>query len=326
MPIQLNRIFDAFTSDKMIDQFLRIAEAGEKNLKPVTDIVIDLGKSLANIAEAAGPALTDLLEFVGDLVEDFLELTSQKGKMEDFFSTGEKHFEAWAELGLAVIDLFLALAGAGGAETGVQLVKDATKAIEGLVTMVHDNEDAVADFFSDSRDIVHEVVGVVVALAKELFGAFTPERVENFATLLKEVVIPALGDVIAFLGDMTAKLVEFAETPFGERLLKGLVFFFILEKVIGGVLGVIKLFVTPIAKIADAFGRIAARTGLFEKLGTAFARMAPLLGRIALFSTGFLAIAGAVVFLLDQLGLLDEAWDAVKGGFKAFWDEVKPST
>ena len=40
----------------MIAQFLRIAEAGRKNLKPITDIVINLGKAFLNIAEAAGPS------------------------------------------------------------------------------------------------------------------------------------------------------------------------------------------------------------------------------------------------------------------------------
>ena len=37
---QLNRIFDAFTAGPVLDQLIGIGEAGRKNLKPLTDIVI----------------------------------------------------------------------------------------------------------------------------------------------------------------------------------------------------------------------------------------------------------------------------------------------
>ena len=75
---QLNRVFDAFTSGPMIEQFLRIAEAGRKNLEPVADIAISVGKSLANIAETAGPALTRMLRFISGLAEQFEKLTGNK--------------------------------------------------------------------------------------------------------------------------------------------------------------------------------------------------------------------------------------------------------
>src|SRR4029077_16776275 len=78
---ELNRVFDAFTGDKAIKQFERIAEAGRKNLHPVANIAIGVGRSLANIAEAAGPALTKLLQFIEDLVGQFEKLTGQRRSM-----------------------------------------------------------------------------------------------------------------------------------------------------------------------------------------------------------------------------------------------------
>ena len=319
---QLNRIFDAFTSDKMIDQFLRIAEAGRKNLAPLADIAISVGKALANIAETAGPALSKMLDFIGDLADDFLKLTSQKGAMTDFFNTGEKHFEAWVKLGLAVIELFAALSGAGGAQTGFNLVNDATKAIDGLTDKVEENRDKVRDFFEDSRGIIHEVVGVLEALAVEMFGAFTPERVHNFATLLKDVVIPALGDIVEYLGNATEKLVEFAETPLGERLLRGVVVALVLSRVVGGILGTVKLLTAPFINIGKALFAWATHS---SAAGASIGRIALTAGRFALIGTGILAAVAGIVILLDQLGLLDDAWEAVKGGFEAFWKEVQPS-
>ena len=317
---QLNRIFDAFTTDDMIDQFLRIGEEGRKNLVPLTDIVISLGRSFANIAEAGGPALRNLLEFVGDLADDFERLTGNTDKLEEFFTTGEEHFEAWINLGLAVIDLFAALSGAGGAETGLQLVEDATGAIDGLVTKVNDNKDAVAGFFSDSRDIVHEIVGVLEALGIELYKAFTPERVKNFADLLKEIVIPALGDAIGLLGKVTDVLLEIAESPVGAFLLKLGVSLFFLSKVFGPLLGVLN----TALRIFRFLG------GVLGSLVPYFARLALFLGRfgafrLVLLGTGIPALIGAIIFLLDKLGLLDDAWREIKSGFNAFWKEVQPS-
>jgi phage-related protein len=322
---QLNRITDAFLGDKMIAQFLRIAEQARTNLKPVTDIIIDLGKAFFNIAEAAGPSFSKFLGFVGDLVGAFADLTGNQDKMTKFFDTGEEHLEAWIKLGLAIIRLFLALAGAGGAESGLGMVEDLTKAIEGLITQVDEHREDVVKFFEDARHVAEEVLGVIVALAEELFKAFTPERVDNFATLIKDVILPALGDVVEFLGNATAKLVEFSETPLGGEILKGLVAFFVLSKVLSGVLGSFKAFGTFLIPIVKALGQIGGKASVFARMGAVVEKLAPTLARVAGFATRFLGIVGAVVALLHWLGLLDEAWDAIKGGFEAFYKEVEPS-
>ena len=324
MATQFNRITDAFTGNKMIAQFKRIAEQGRANLQPLGTIIIRLGKALVNIAEEAGPSLNRFLRFVSGLAGEFLKLTNQKGKMTDFFSTGEKHFEAWIKLGLSVIRLFMALAGAGGARSGLKSIQDATKAIDGLSDKVAANREKVAEFFEDARKITYRVVDVLVALAEEMAKIWTPDRIDKFAKLLTDVVIPALGDVVRITGNAVQKLVEFADTPIGEKILKGIVAFIILNRIIGGLIGSFRLLGGPFKFLGSVMFEIAKHSGVFARIGTALVRMAPVLGRFALFASIWLGIAVAVGLLLHKLGLLDEAWEAVKGGFEAMWKQIEP--
>jgi len=347
MARQFDRIFDAFTSERMLAQFRRISEAGRHNLKPLTDIAIDFGKALANIAEEAGPSLNRLLTFVGRLARDFLNLTDRKKAMTDFFETGEKHFEAWVNLILSVIRLFMALTGAGGAESGLRTIQDATKAIDDLTKKVNDNRDGVGKFFEDARHIAEKVVEVIVALGKELFKSFTPERIDKFAKLLTDVVIPALGDAVTFLGQVNQIIVEIADTDIGKNILKATIAAFILYNVFGtalstltkmrGAVDLISAGVKGVKGFAGLGGRAggglagegagAAETFLAGGAGGeaagvgAAAATASTLAWVAAIG----ALIAAVVLLLEKFGLLDDMWDAIKGAFAEFYKQVKPS-
>jgi len=352
MSQEFNRIFDSFTSDKMVKQFERIAEQGRKNLHPLATIISRFGRSLANIAEEAGPALHDLLEFIAGLANQFLRLTNRKKDMEEFFKTGEKHFEAWIKLGLSVVNLFLAIAGAGGARTGLETINDATKAIDGLTKKVSDNREGVGKFFEDARHVTGKVVEVLAAAGVELGKSFTPERIDKFAKLLTDVVIPALGNVIRFLGEANSIVVEFAATPIGEHILKWGIAAFVLFNVFGKILstvtalklaldlgkGATKLVssalgrtgaraaatgvraAAPAGGLAEGFlggGAVAGEAGAAAAGGGAAAALVPV--------AAVVAVTAAVVLLLKKFGLLDDAWKAIKDGASAFWKEVKPS-
>jgi hypothetical protein len=204
---------DAFTSKPMVDQMLRITAAGRENLPTVTDIVEKLGKSFANIAEAASPALNKFLGFVSDLLTDFENLTGQRGKLTDFFLEGEKHLEAWVKLGLSVINFFAALSGAGGADAGLKSVEDATNAINDLTQKIRDNAEDVRKFFDDARGVTDEIIRVVVALGEELFKSFRPEHVKSLADFLIDVVIPAFGDIMRNVSTVSDAIIAILTTP-----------------------------------------------------------------------------------------------------------------
>ena len=317
---ELNRIFDSFTDNKTIEQFKKITEAGRRNLRPLGSIIESLGHSFLNIAETAGPALSNFLKFVGDLADSFEKLTGQKGKMTDFFTTGEKHLEAWIDLGIAVINLFLALAGAGGAESGKRSIEDATKAINSLADSVEKNQGKVRKFFDDARRVTNQVVGVVVSLAKELFRAWEPKRVQNFATLLKDVILPALGDIIVALGHATDRVIEFANSDFGKAFLR-----FLLAAIIG--FQVMQHTVLPVLNVVLSLGSGLSQLSKWFKEAELAARLfgAASLGSVAIWAIVIVALIAGFVLLLKHFGLLDDAWDAVKKGAEAFLKEVKPS-
>jgi phage-related protein len=324
---QFDRIFNALTSDNMIDQFLRIAEAARKNLAPITTIIINLGKAFGNIAEEAGPAFSDLIEFVGKLVKRFENLTGSRKEMTDFFKAGEKNFESWIKLGLAVIQLFVALAGAGGVDSGLKSIDDATKAIDNLTAKVRDNRKGVGKFFEDARKITYEVVGVVATLATALHDAFTPKLVENFADLFKTVFIPALLNAVQFFGKITGYLIQISDSPIGKKFLQLGIAAFIVSKILGSTIGVIGQFISGLGAF---FGPVFSFLGkLFPMLGrvsTLFRFMAPQMARAALVALGpWALLIGAIVLILAKLGLLDDLWREIKSGFNAFWKEVKPS-
>ena len=350
MSAQFDRIFDAFTSDKMLAQFRRITNAGKDNLKPLADIIINLGKSFANIAEEAGPALHRLLDFIKELTGGFRGLTDRRKTMTDFFLEGEKHLEAWVRLIVSVIRLFMALTGAGGASSGLRSVQDATKAIDGLTDKVHKNRESVAKFFEDSRRTVYRVVDVLVALGKELFKSFTPERVDKFAKLLTEVVIPALGDVVDILGKINNVIVEFADTDLGKNIMKAVVASFLLYNVFGTALstltkmrGAVDLIGAGVKGIKGFGGaRGAARGGLTGGAATAetflgggaaaggeaatgAAGLAAAAGPALLIAAAIAAAVAGVVILLQHFHKLDDVWKAIKKGFSDFIKDVKPA-
>jgi hypothetical protein len=195
----IDKIVGAVADPTVLNQLIGIIDSAGENLGPLVDMVIDLGKAFLNIAETANPAFQDLIKYVGPVVDKFLGLTSDKGKMEDFFSSGEKHLESWLDLVLAIIGLFAALVGAS-ADSGKTSIDDLTKRSRAYTDWIDDHHDQVVAFFEDARKAAYKIGGVLENLAVTLGKSFSAERVENFATILNDLVIPALGDFIDFVG------------------------------------------------------------------------------------------------------------------------------
>lgn len=215
----IGKVVDTVSSKPIVDQFLRIADAGRKNLGPVTDILITLGKAVLNIAEDAGPSLSKFIDFIGGLADKFLALTDNKDKVEGFFDTGEKHLEAWINLLVAVIGLFAALTGASAGE-GLKSVEDATKAINGIADKIRSNGEGVRKFFQDARKDTDQVIRVIISLGKEIIKSFDPSHFKNLADILTNVVIPALGTVVRTTGQVTDIVSTLLDIPFVRDIAK----------------------------------------------------------------------------------------------------------
>ena len=109
MANQFDRIVDAFTNDRAISQLLRIMDQARANLRPLTTIVINLGKAFMDIAEAAGPAFREIIRWVRDIstdIQKFFRTGRESGELTKFFREGVAHLKAWGDLLWEVIRLF----------------------------------------------------------------------------------------------------------------------------------------------------------------------------------------------------------------------------
>lgn len=259
----MDRIRNAFTSDDMIRRFVGIVSEARRNLAPLTDIAIALGKAFFNIAEAAGPAFRRFIRFVGDLADRFLKLTGNRDSLEDFFLTGERHLESWIKLGLAVIHLFAALMGAGGADEGKRSIDDLTKSIDRTADRIENNGTKVRKFFRDAREATNAVLGVIKDLGGEMLRSFNPESVKDFAHFLRTVVIPAIGIAIRTVGGLVQMFTTFFALPVVGDLAKYGVAFLLFSKVVTGTSGLIQSMLTQSAHFIKIMGSAPAALSKF---------------------------------------------------------------
>lgn len=237
MRTQLGRLTDFAFSDRSLDFFARMSEEARRNLGPLTDLGINLAKIFQNVAEAGIPAFRMLLRFVGNLADRGAAASENSKPLEQFITTGARHAIAWAQLAGAVVQLFLALGNAGGSRTGLNLVNDLTGATERATNSVERNRESVAQFFEDSREVMHQIARVVEALGEALLKIFDPEGAKVLADFLIDIMIPALTTVILLFGKISHAVLGFLDLPFLRELTKLVLewgFFFIaMQKVVG---------------------------------------------------------------------------------------------
>jgi chromosome segregation ATPase len=211
---QFRKVTAFFTGDEL-DQFIEITKDAKDNLGPVVDIVLDLADAFTNIAVEANPAFQQLLDYIGPIVDKFLGMTEDKGKMEDFFTSGEEHLETWLDLILAIIDLFAALFGAS-ADTGKKSIEELTDQVKDWTKWIEDNGDKVRKFFEDAHDVVKDIAGVVGELATQIFDTFDADHLQEFAEFFEKTLLPAIGSVVRAMGDITDKILEIVNSPVGS--------------------------------------------------------------------------------------------------------------
>lgn len=312
----IDKIVAAVADPAMIEQLTTIIDQSTENLGPLTDILIDLGKAFLNIAETANPAFQKLIEYVGPVVDKLLELTGDKGKMEGFFVSGEEHLESWLDLVGAIIGLFSVLVGAS-AESGKTSIDDLTEKIKGWTDWLKENKKDVVGFFEDSREAAYKIGGVLEHLALVLFNTFTPERVDDFAKILNEVLIPAFEEVMGVVGDLTDKVAALLDNPVIADIAKWTVAFALLGGIANAIVGVF-------AKVLGPFAKFVGWLIEAEKKGGPVAKI---LGRIGSFGTKAIPFVGwgiAILELLNYFGLLDDAWDEIKQAAGALWGQIEP--
>jgi len=334
MAAQFNRIVDAFTSDAAIGQLLRIVEQARRNLAPLTDIAINMGKAFADLAEAAGPAFRQIILWVRDIsdrVSDFFEQGRKSGALQDFFKEGVVHLKAWGDLIWQVIRLFAALAGpGGGAQNGLKLVRDMADAIRGWADAIETPGTKLNEFFQRffdlSRKMIEAMAPVFESIANEInktFGTQGLRSVEGFAAFLAQVLIPAIGNFARALGSATAALGDIIKAHPGiARIASALLATAFGMSVLGRAFAIFGGITRPIGFL---IGRLAETTTLTERLGSQATRTAGLFSRARLVIAGpWIALAAVLVILLQRAGKLDDIWRQVIRTFRDIFKIVKP--
>lgn len=350
----LGGIFRSFTGKGTIDQLLGFAEEAQKNLKPIESILRNLGHAFLNLGQIAGPTLRHLLDSIAGVAHNFRAFTeSESGqhKIREFLHDGLTALKSWATLLFNVARLFLAISGAGGAQTGTTAVKDMGKAIGDAADEINTKgskaQEFFEKFFETSRKVVDALKPIFVSLAEEFqktFGNDTQRSVEGFASIIADVIIPAIGEFIRKVGSITTAIGDFVKehpgvAKFAASFLGILLVATALSKVLtifGPLVSVFKVtgkiigdLVKASPSISKFFTGVADSVGFLVTHGTRLTpllvRMSALFGRFSLAAVApWAAIAAAVVFLLAKMGLLDDSLKALGGFFSALWEEVEP--
>lgn len=264
----VTKIGDSLLSDKSIAQFGRITAEAMKNLGPLTDILINVGKLFTDIAEGAGPAFHDLVVFVKDLSDrfaDFIDGARRSGELTDFFRSGIKQLEQWIDLLGSVINLFAAIAGpGGGAESGLRIITRITDGLNGMAESIRKNPEGLQKFFRESEEVLGQLYRLFKALAIAIIDSFDPKSVEALVNILVEIVIPALKTIIEAIGLLVRGVERVLSVPIIGDLAKWALAFIGVYKAVttlARLLGsTIIQFDTMAKSIAGLYG--AGRTGL----------------------------------------------------------------
>lgn len=214
------QVFNYILSDETVARFKVFSQQFVENLKPLTSIAINILKIFYDLAELGAPVLSAILNYLDELIGRFADFTSLTGKGRDgiarFFDTGTKSLFKFLQLFGAIGKVIIALIGpAGGLKNGQIVLDNLIKTFNNLAAAIADKDSRIGIFFRKFFDYAPRILGVfsgpIKAIAKIIEGIFTPQgfkNVQGFADFLSEVLIPAIGSAISFLGQLTSMFVD----------------------------------------------------------------------------------------------------------------------
>lgn len=327
MADQGTRMFNTFTSPKMVDDFLFFTKEAGRNLKPLTDIAINIGKSFVDIGVAVAPVLSKIIDWVDGIsakVADFFSQGRKSGELTRFFDQGFTQLKAWGDLLWQIIRLFAAIAGpGGGASSGLKIVRDLADAIGGIADKIDTPGTKLNEFFNRffrlSRKMLEAMAPVLGSIAHQFDLTFNKtglDAVQGFAFFLSDILIPAVGQFARFMARATVLITDFAKQhPLVTRIASAFIATALAGSTIARALTIFGPVVAPLKFIAQYLGE---STGLMVRMGTIATRLRPLL----LGPWGALALA--IVLLLNHFGKLDDVWRGLQRAGLNIWEKIRP--
>jgi hypothetical protein len=286
-----------------IGAFQKITDDAARNIPTITRIITSLFRTARNLVIAALPAFRLLLGYVEDYSKKAEDASGNTDGLSDFFVTGVKYAKAFFDLALAVIGLFLELAGPGGAAgEGIKTIDGLTGRVEGLTQKVRDNAGKIRAFFASTHEPLNALIDLLGDVAGALIDTFSSSAVTTFVDFLRRVLIPAISDTIGAMGLLVTAFHAVLSAPGVAEVARIAATFLLLSKG----LTVIRVAVAEIGAILPEF---ATAFGLVEVSATgAIAALTPIGWVVAIIA----AIVAAVVLLDKKFHFLGPTLDWIK--------------
>ncbi len=354
---QFTRVFDALRKSGLGKFLEEMSEEASRNLKPIGDIAIGLGRAFMGIARAASPALRELLGYFSDLATAFGDFANtRKGQkaLQDFFGEGVKQFKAWMSLLGAVAKLFFTIIDpkqGGGATSGLKILQGITEEINKLQKAAASPEGRkfLQDFFETSIQALSALKPLIIAVAEAFASLFDENGVKSVNALVSiftNILVPAFADFLHMIGLVTQAFGLIADNKVGAAFLRVAVSgslllgiltklmtvfrpFYIVFQSIGAIAG-------PVSRVLLSLGGLLTRFGgIFTRVGALIIRAAPLIGRAITLMFGPWGIAVlavvAVLAVLQQkfnifgraLGALRSAFTSVRNAFRNTFNAIR---
>lgn len=241
---QMDKVFDAFTTEEVGEQFLFFIEEAGKNLPLLTDIAINLGQAFLGIGEAGSPALSELIEYLLDLTDkfnDFVNSVEGQDALKTFFDEGVEQIKAIMDLLGAFGELFLSIVNpevGGGATAGKTIIQGTADALRDLNDVVNSPEgrEKLQEFFANTIEVLKATKPILLAIAEALDRTFDEGGVENFkagAEIISRVLIPALADLLEFMGLVTRAFALLIDIPLVGTFVRGAIAIAAINLIIG---------------------------------------------------------------------------------------------
>lgn len=322
-------IFKSFTNDRAIAQFLRIMNQAQRNLRPLSSAIANIGHAFLNIAEVAGPALNRMIRWIRDIAKEWNRWTSDRGNqktMARFFDEGVTALQAWLRLLFSIVRLFLAIAGpGGGAKEGTKTVNDMTGAINKLTDNINKGGKAsefLHRMWRIMRQVFNELRPVFRAIAHELdmmFGDDGVKSVHGFATIMAQVLIPAFGHFIRQVGHAAGVLGDFlAAHPRISKMAAAVTGLMLSFGFASKLVAIFNPFINVVRVIATHLGLGTKAANLLR--GAVFSVAGASRGAVLAFGA-WGAVAAVILLLLKRYHLLDDVLRGLKRAALAF---IKP--
>jgi hypothetical protein len=305
--VQLAGAIRAATSEaggeRSIGAFQILSAEAARNIPQATRILTNFFRTVRNIVIEAIPAFRLLLDYVEGYSSRAERASRNSEGLSDFFVTGVRYAREFFELGLAVVRLFLALSGRGGAAgQGIRTINDLTDVIDGLTRKVNHNAGEIRNFFSQTHDVFFAILSVVGRLGEAIVNSFSAKSVQTFADFLNRVIIPALETVIQIMGTLVNVFHQVFSLP--------------------GVADVAQIAATVLL-LARGLTIIATAFGSISRVLPGFAAALRLSPAVVPWIAAIMGVVAAVILLDKKLHFLAPTWRFIARVARAAWEGIK---